>query len=199
MIKIESKIIDQSVKKVEKKLKRPECLHGPSIKISTPNYSLYMTINTNNGVPFEVFFNASGMEDKQWVEALALVISGGLRSCDSTQDVHFYAKQLMKVHSPQGYHTGGKGGWVPSVVFHIGKTLLRYNNDAFMPEDVGEYNHDMPALNDITPEVKQTVVATGTECPKCHEFTLIKEGGCERCTNDHNEQDEPCGYMGECG
>lgn len=200
-IKIESKIVGWKVvkenvatgEKVEEvlaeppKLKRPDVLHGKTYKLKNmnDNYNLYVTINRlEDGKPIEIFFSSSHQESNQWATALSRLSSALLRSYDSSFSLEFLAKELCMIYSDKGYFAGSKYKYVSGIVQHIGKLLL----------DIAK--EDKKALKNNTPAVEEKVEeieATGTQCPECGEMTLIKEGGCTRCTNSE------CGYMGECG
>jgi len=182
------------VPEIPKEFKRPEKLMGETWKLrnAAERYNLYMTINFYDGKVFEVFFDSSHTESAQWVKALSRMISALLRSPDENLNLEFVAKQLMMIHSDQGYHTGGPGGFVPGIVHHIGKVLRSIK----APTDTGPSTEEVTvAITDDGEEVsKEEIEAKGKQCPECHEFTLVTEGGCTRCTNTEN-----CDYLGDCG
>jgi hypothetical protein len=65
-------------------------------------------------------------------------------------------------------------------VYHIGKTLL----------DIHKGNFDEQKAEEEAGEATRSK-KPGKECPSCHEFAVIKTGGCEECTS--------CDWRGECG
>ena len=204
-IKIDQPIVGYSVKKDKepdkpvvptKKLKRPEALSGVTLKIKKGGrdpYNLYMTINSREGTPFEVFFGGSHMESYQWMMATSRLISSGLRSIDPALNLEFYARELMLIHSDDGYFAGGKGGFVPSIAHHIGKTLLRYCRGEFTAAvAVDEPNVEVQLPTEAFEELDKPVdPPRGTQCTECKEFAVVTEGGCSKCTS--------CGAAGECG
>jgi hypothetical protein len=206
-VKITSKIVGFKVLKKEdpiiiaeaepapvpKQAKRPEVLDGKTYKIvnGAEEYNLYMTINYLKGKPFEIFFDSSNTEAVQWIKAFSRMASMVLRSHDVNLDLRLIAEQLMKCPG-KGYFAKGMG-FVPGIVVHIGRVLLDIVNmeSTIAPAPLPPVEDD-----EFEPGKERTRVELkpGKECPECHKFTLIKEGGCTKCSDLEN-----CGYMGECG
>jgi len=192
--KAEPQIIDKGPEPT-KPLKRPEILNGHTVKIANhaENYNLYMTVNYHENKPFELFFDSSHTESTQWVKGLSRIASALLRSPDENLNMDYLSKQLMMVHSDQGYHTGGKGGYVPGIVHHIGKTLRDLKQPQLQP-----LVDELDKIEETIEETIEEEIATlkdpaPGQCPDCHNFTLVVNDGCKRC------KDKNCGYIGECG
>ena len=192
--KSEPIIIDKTVEEF-KPLKRPDTLTGSTTKIRNhaENYNLYMTVNYHNGKPFEIFFDSSHTESAPWVKGLSRMMSAMLRSPDENLNIAFVAKQLMLVHSDQGYHTGGKGGFVPGIVNHIGRVLRDWQEPvdiSFNPEEDAitselvdkEYKPNVEPIKNNEP--------AGEKCPECKEYAFRLIDGCMTCTT--------CGHS-KCG
>jgi ribonucleoside-diphosphate reductase alpha chain len=164
-----------------KPLKRPVILEGATYKLknSAQGYNLYMTVNYLEDKPFEIFLDSSHTESSQWVKALSRLMSAMLRSPDPNLDVKFISRELMKVHSDQGYHAGGKGGFVAGIVQHIGKTLAHLEKGPQKPsQSVSEPS--------VAPEPEvSTTPAIGKSCPECGSDMVLMDG-CPTCTS--------CGY-----
>src|SRR5260370_25812825 len=81
-------------------LPRTDTLSGITHKIKWPSWSsaLYMTVNhTEDGQPFEVFFNSKDARNQEWMVATSLLITAILRKVDN--DIAFIGEELMSVHS----------------------------------------------------------------------------------------------------
>ena len=179
MLKISLPIVSaQVVKQDEEKRveqpkleKRPEVLRGETYKLTNhyKGYNLYLTVNYNNSKPYETFIDGSHTDHTEWVKALSRLMSAMLRSHDNTFDLEFIGRELIKVHSAEGYHTGGKHGYMAGVVQHIGKTLLRIHKSGRSVEDtlMPEPEHEEPAPR-------------GATCPKCG-GEVVKLDGCDTC------------------
>lgn len=199
--KIDEKIVGASIvgKSAEKEatqtekappLKRPYVLTGSTYKIKPPISgwrSIYITVNADeNGRPFEVFLTTKGLENRQWLDTIALLLSATLRREDAT----FLLDVMKGTPGPTSYFMGGRN--YPSVIAHIGWVIDECINGKTPTKK------DMMGVSVGDKEIEKSgggneIKATGTECPECHEMTLIKDGGCTRCTNEN------CGYLGECG
>lgn len=195
-IKIDRKIVNASVVKPNDKpkeepktpikaLKRPRVLEGKTYKLTNnaKGYNLYITVNKHENKPFELFIDGSHTDATEWVKALSRLISAMLRT--EHFSLEFVAKELMKIHSDQGYHTGGKGGFVAGVVQHIGKTLLEIHKEdlktdtpAKVAKTAKKEEPDNPAM-DYLPD----------PCPECGDTTMVLRDGCPTCL---------CGYS-KCG
>lgn len=197
-IKIDKKIVGYSVVKdntsnkeppkpeVEptKPLKRPHVLEGSTYKLQNhaQNYNLYMTVNYHEDEPFEIFLDSSHTDSAQWVKALSRLMSAMLRSPDPNLNIQFLSKELIKVHSDQGYHAGGKGGFVAGIVQHIGKTLAYIDKTRQKPSQ----SLTEPVAQESEPVVESdTHSRRDSPCPECGDNMVLMDG-CHQCTT--------CGY-----
>jgi ribonucleoside-diphosphate reductase alpha chain len=76
--------------------KRPQALSGPTEKIATGCGELYVTVNSKDEQPFEVFFHLGkqgGCSSAQ-LEALARTISIGLRSGVPIEEYYEHLKDI---------------------------------------------------------------------------------------------------------
>lgn len=191
-VKIDKKIVGYAVKKKDqptpeevkqpeiepvqvKPLKRPPVLQGCTHKLTNfaKGYNLYVTVNYLEDKPFEVFVDGSHTDATQWVKALARLMSAMLRSQDPRFDLEFIAKELIQIHSDEGYHAGGKGGYVAGVVQHIGKVLKEISHNRFTPIEIpSEINWEKPS---VAPD------ANALTCPECGEKSYVMVDGCWTC------------------
>ena len=189
-VKIDSPIISaEVVKKDEPKVierkKRPEVLPGKTYKLTNHSrgYNLYLTVNYLDNNPFEVFIDGSHTDATQWVKGISRLMSAMLRSTDTSFTLDFIGKELMKIHSDEGYHAGGKGGYVAGIVQHIGKTLLRIHKQGLEPSQ--KPLEEAVDTNPI-PTPSQDSSKPRDPCPECGE-PMTKLDGCLTCV-------EGCGY-----
>ncbi len=136
---------------------RPETLQGITNKIKTGFGNLYITINTLNGKPFEVFaqIGKSGYDTMADTEAICRLMSLALRS---GIDVEVIIEQLRGIGGDSPVY--GAGGLIRSVPDAIAKVLHKHfgNGKALKPQT------DLSALN----------------CPDCSS-RLETESGCIVC------------------
>jgi len=136
---------------------RPELLQGITSKIKTGFGNLYVTINTLNGRPFEVFaqIGKSGYDTMADTEAICRLISLALRS---GVDVEEITEQLRGIGGDTPVF--GSGGLIRSVPDAIAKILQKHfgNGKGLKPET------DLSALS----------------CPDCG-CGLKTESGCIFC------------------
>jgi ribonucleoside-diphosphate reductase alpha chain len=102
---------------------RPETLHGITNKIKTGFGNLYVTINTHNGRPFEVFaqIGKSGYDTMADTEAICRMVSLALRSGVEVEDI---IDQLRGIGGDSPVF--GNGGLIRSVPDAIAKVLHRH-------------------------------------------------------------------------
>ncbi len=102
---------------------RPETLQGITNKIKTGFGNLYVTINTLNGKPFEVFaqIGKSGHDTMADTEAVCRLISLALRTGVSVEEI---IEQLRGIGGDTPVF--GSGGLVRSVPDAIAKTLHKH-------------------------------------------------------------------------
>lgn len=176
-------------------LERPEVVEGRTYKLKWQTGNVYLTVNSitdeyGNHKPIEVFITAKSAEHQEWVSALTRTISAVFRRGG---DVTFLVDELMEVTSASG---GGwvPGGFSPSLVAYIGKTLKTefkrlglYEKPSTTPiavrtgspEQVGIIAQEIDQLPDAI-VVSET---RGEQCPSCKEYTLIRSEGCKKCTS----------------
>ncbi|MBD3298011.1 MAG: vitamin B12-dependent ribonucleotide reductase [candidate division Zixibacteria bacterium] len=138
-------------------LDRPEILEGFTEKVKTGYGNLYVTVNTQNGRPFEVFasIGKSGYSTMADTEAICRLISLALRSHIPVRQV---VKQLQGIGGSQPVFE--KGGVISSIPDAIAKVL----NDHF------GNGHKLTKAPDISKE----------HCPDCGGL-LEHEEGCVLC------------------
>jgi len=151
--------------------KRPRCLTGAVYKIKDPgrDVNIYVTITENMGRIYEIFLNSSHTESHEYVAGLTRLISAMFREGMCPE---FIAKEMKKVWSANGYYDDGK--FRASVVSHIGDVILKHLKTM---EEKQTTTKIVEKINSSNAGVK------GAQCPKCTEFTLIRDGGCEQCTS----------------
>lgn len=212
-IKIESKIISQTIKQPSKqdynvesmheKLARPERLLGSTYKIKTPQseHALYITINDmilNMGTeheerrPYEIFINSKNMEHFQWVLALTRVISAVLRKGG---DSCFLVEELKAVFDPKGGYFKKGGIFMPSLVAEIGCALESHMKLIGMLKDIELDEHQkklIAAKRKEFEEKNKAIKAQDNEndfpekaqlCTKCQTKALVLMDGCMTCLN----------------
>jgi ribonucleoside-diphosphate reductase alpha chain len=101
---------------------RPETLHGITNKIKTGFGNLYVTVNTFNGKPFEVFaqIGKSGYDTMADTEAICRLISLALRSGVTVEEI---IEQLKGIGGDSPVF--GSGGLIRSVPDAIAKILQK--------------------------------------------------------------------------
>ena len=158
-----------------KPVKRPHFLEGFTEVIKTGYGNLYVTINTHEGRPFEVFvqIGKSGYTTMADAEATGRLVSLALRSGISVKDV---VEQLE-----------GIGGSSP--VFSEGKLVMSIP-DAIATVLKKRFVAETKAEKKTAEENKQTdmfVKSTGSTdimlevCPDCGDRALAFESGCMTC------------------
>lgn len=140
-------------------LKRPSSLSGITDKINTGYGNLYVTINTLNGKPFEVFaqIGKSGYSTMADTEAICRLVSLALRSGIGVDEV---IEQLIGIGGASPVFQ--EGGLIMSIPDAIAKVLKRHFGDG----EKANVNKDL----DLDMEI----------CPDCG-GKLEKEGGCVVC------------------
>jgi ribonucleoside-diphosphate reductase alpha chain len=148
---------------VIKPIKRPQFLQGFTEVIKTGYGNLYVTINTYDGRPFEVFvqIGKSGYSTMADAEATGRLVSLALRSGVSVKDV---VEQLE-----------GIGGSSP--VFSEGKLVMS------IPDAIATVlkKHFVQAVENSTESARRTVDLNLERCPDCGDRALAFEQGCMTC------------------
>jgi ribonucleoside-diphosphate reductase alpha chain len=155
---IDSKIVSVSVNSNECSSTltvRPEMLPGVTYKIKPPghNDAMYVTINSLDNKPFELFIQSKNAEHTQWTSALTRVISAIFRKGG---DVTFLIDELKSIHDPRGGHFAHEK-YVPSLVAEIGYVLEKHLN------------------------LKKEAKPTKKTCQKCNGVNVEVSGGCSIC------------------
>jgi ribonucleoside-diphosphate reductase alpha chain len=169
-------------------LNRPEELPGNTYKVRWPesDHAMYITLNDiiqdGRRRPFEVFINSKNMDHFAWTVALTRMISAVFRRGG---DVAFVVEELKAVFDPRGGQWMN-GRYVPSLLAAIGDVIERHMiHIGFLPDPNAEIIETLSG---------KKVVNVGhglmRQCPKCGHPTLIRQEGCDSCTN--------CGYS-KCG
>jgi ribonucleoside-diphosphate reductase alpha chain len=151
-----------------KPIKRPQFLQGFTEVIKTGYGNLYVTINTYDGRPFEVFvqIGKSGYSTMADAEATGRLVSLALRSGISVKDV---VEQLE-----------GIGGSSP--VFSEGKLVMS------IPDAIATVlkKHFVQPAEDKVDTARKVVDLNLERCPDCGDRALAFEQGCVSCKS--------CGY-----
>lgn len=186
MTKINQKIISYSVVKEETLLASPVVTHqerlpvlsGKTYKIAKSPLSesaLYVTLNDQDGKPFEIFLNSKDTRHYQWIIALTRVISAVFRKGG---DCTFLIEELKSIYDPNGGYFK-KGKYIPSLVAEIGEVLEQH----FI--DLGLYAKDESLAVLAQAMIKEKTLPDKLKaqvCPKCGETALVKMDGCLTCT-----------------
>ena len=107
------------------KIARPKIVHGETPEITTACGHLYVTVNSWDGKPMEVFATLGKAGDCQKcdIEAITRCITTGLRYGVPIEE---YVKQLAGIACPKPAFTGGKDGRVLSCPDAISKVLSKF-------------------------------------------------------------------------
>jgi len=198
----------QNVVALTQPLARPDVLQGATYKLQWPesDHALYITVTDilqdGRRRPFEVFINSKNTEHYAWTVALTRMISAVFRRGG---DVSFVVEELKAVFDPRGGQWM-RGKYVPSLLAAIGEVLEQHMIAiGFLP------GPDREAEREILrhPQVVNLGAATANsthgmdhdghtqradtrfrQCPKCGQASLIRQEGCDSCTN--------CGHS-KCG
>jgi ribonucleoside-diphosphate reductase alpha chain len=173
-------------------LNRPEELPGATYKIRWPDsdHAMYITLNDiiqdGRRRPFEVFINSKNMDHFAWTVALTRMISAVFRRGG---DVSFVVEELKAVFDPRGGQWMG-GRYVPSLLAAIGDVIERHMvSIGFIADPVAEREHLLgrQVINSPRPEGGAGGAGGGMghlrQCPKCGQPSLIRQEGCDSCTN----------------
>ncbi len=168
-------------------LSRPEELPGATYKVRWPDsdHAMYITLNDiiqdGRRRPFEVFINSKNMDHFAWTVALTRMISAVFRRGG---DVSFVVEELKAVFDPRGGQWMG-GKYVPSLLAAIGDVIERHMiSIGFLPDPAAD---QPPGTGKMAAVVGHKPLR---QCPKCGQPALIRQEGCDTCSN--------CGYS-KCG
>ena len=100
-------------------------LNGPTYEIRTPEGAeLKVTINEQNGQPFEIFVQCDDAVIYQWVALATILITRLLRDGHSLNQI---ADEMQEIHCPStGHYIPGTRDWCPSLIARIGRTLKQH-------------------------------------------------------------------------
>lgn len=162
-------------------LPRDEQLYGSTYKISWPNspHALYITINDTiqDGArrPFEIFINSKNTDAFAWTVALTRMVSAIFRR---DADVAFVVEELKAVFDPGG-GAFYKGKYVPSLLAVIGDVIERHlRGIGYFPQET----ETAAIISDKQRKRAEKLSAIKpAQCPKCHEFALVRSEGCDKC------------------
>lgn len=148
----------EEVIETEEPSKRPERLTGSTIRKDTPHGRMYLTVNSVEGEPFEVFaqIGKAGSDVSGFTEAVGRLISMLLRYGVPAEKV---GEQLLGIGGSTSVGFGPNK--VTSVPDAIGKVLLQ------------EFEHE-----ELIEEY-----SNGDICPQCGKAALIKQESCINCTS----------------
>ncbi len=157
---------------VHKPKVRPDVIEGKTYKVNTGEGVMYVTVNTIDGKPFELFasIGKAGGNAAAQSEAISRMVSLALRS---DIDLNVIVKQLIGIGSPNTVWHNGEV--ILSTPDAIGKILKKYYVDPVKNEAKSEAKSDEP----------KAPVRRGVICPKCNGAMLMQEG-CMTCPT--------CGY-----
>lgn len=152
--------------------KRPDVLGGHTYKLKWPHHedNIYLTINESEGRPYEVFIASMDLRNIEWMVLSCIMLSRCLRRGEDPLEL---ARMFQKIQgASEGAWLGPK--YYTSLPAYIGKVL----EDHFTKneEPVGQ------KMSDAAPERGETQAILPT-CPKCRGGALLKQEGCEKCTN----------------
>ncbi len=176
---------------------RPDQLNGTTYKVKWPHdtEAYFVTINSVEGQPFEMFISSTSSKYTDWTTALSLMISAIMRR---GEDISFLPKELMKVVSATETGFVDKK-FYGSLVALIGATIdrhIRGNSEISASEPSAKpsgnagmmigyqaptYVSEMSIGKSVAP--KDTFTAQMSTCPECNAPAIIHMEGCERCTN----------------
>jgi ribonucleoside-diphosphate reductase alpha chain len=175
-LKLVEKILKTETPKVKEMInivprKRPKQTKGVTERIRTSDGNLYVTVNSDDIGPCEVFIHIGkhGSDVTSWSEACGRLISLCLRA---GVDIKAVSDELIGIISRPLLSNGDT---ILSVPDGIGKTLLKIVNGEDKKEKV---MHVMESNNILGSFI--------LPCPLCQN-PLIKYEGCKKCTN--------CEYM----
>ncbi|MGB3363958.1 MAG: adenosylcobalamin-dependent ribonucleoside-diphosphate reductase [Thermodesulfobacteriota bacterium] len=164
-----------SSSEVVKPIKRPMCLQGFTEVIKTGYGNLYVTVNTFEDKPIEVFvqIGKSGYSTMADAEATGRLVSLALRSGITVEDV---VEQLEGIGGSSPVFSEGK--LVMSIPDAIATVLKRHF--------VGEINEAGVHEQSTNQPTKRAMDLNLERCPDCGDRALAFEQGCMTCRS--------CGY-----
>ena len=173
--------------------KRPDMIHGVTVKTTTGCGPLYVTINYDeNGNPFEIFnsIGKSGGCAQSQTESTGRMVSLALRSGIGTEEIISQLKGI-RCNIPYGFGANT----IYSCADAIGKALEKSLNEKITPSNNHPNNNhpnpeDSHNHNSATAQNKTHSVQGRGACPSCGGSNLKHAEGCTVCLD--------CGYS-DCG
>lgn len=179
----------------KKSKKRPELLWGLTVKVTTPDCNIYVTVNVDDEHrPLEVFFSSSHLESQEWVALATRLASSMLRSHDDEiSSLDFIAKEFIKTESPGKYLgkvlDSKKGEMHNGIIQHLGKTLLAMSKrlKALVRQDqlgqeVAETTKSVePKATAVEKPEKPISSSSAGTCPECFSTDTRLMDGCLTC------------------
>jgi len=174
-----------------KPVPRPAKLHGITMRKPTPLGNLFITLNTYQGRPFELFaqIGKAGSDVTAFTEAIARLVSLAFRSGVDPWEV---VEQLSSIG---GSHSVGFGARrVRSVPDAIAQALAEYLEGQAHEDPVELVVSGQTSVFDAQPQGNAVRVpaggANGTTgmprlsfdlCPECGSMAYVYEEGCAKC------------------
>ncbi len=166
-------------KEAVKPVTRPRCLEGFTEAIKTGYGNLYVTVNSHEGKPFEVFvqIGKSGFTTMADAEATGRLISLSLRSGVDVRDV---VEQLEAIGGSSPVFSGGE------VIMSVPDAIAKVLRSHFLTKEKtgNETTHPPAYANGAARGVSTDLILE--QCPDCGSKALAFESGCVTCRG--------CGY-----
>lgn len=162
-------------------IERPSRLDGFTAMKETPVGKLFLTLNTLEGHPVELFaqIGKAGSDVSAFTEAIARLISIALRSGVDPQEV---ADQLQGIGGSRAIGFGpNRVRSVPDAIGQFLDEYLQYGSEG--PKDEAEETGPVQDTLPLTPGKRFSL------CPSCGTWSLVHVEGCQKCM--------ACGYS-EC-
>ena len=101
---------------------RPDIISGATYELVVDDdISMFVTINSVDGKPFEVFVRDDNAALYEWIAALTILITRLLRAGQSLKDI---GSELEEIHGPESRHMiPGTNIQSPSFVARVGRIL----------------------------------------------------------------------------
>lgn len=162
-------------------IERPTRLDGFTMAKETPLGKLFLTLNTLDGHPVELFaqIGKAGSDVAAFTEAIARLVSIALRSGVDPQEV---ADQLIGIGGSRSIGFGPNR--VRSVPDAIGQFL-----DEYLKHSMGEVQEEPEPARPVQDELPLIPGKRFNLCPSCGTWNLVHVEGCQKCLS--------CGYS-EC-
>lgn len=107
---------------------RDQVLPGATYRVDVDGRRVYVTVNTQGGMPFEIFIRSDMAELYEWVTLSTILITRLLRAGASLSAI---AAEMQEIHSSAATsHFAPGGDLCISLVARIGKVLERHASAA---------------------------------------------------------------------